>query len=604
MFDIQEQLKKLPGEPGVYLMKDENDKIIYVGKAISLKNRVRQYFQSSKNHSSKVKSMVKNIKSFEYIITDSELEALILECNLIKKYRPKYNVLLRDDKTYPYIKVTVNEDYPRVLKVRRVLKDKAKYFGPYTNVEAVNDTLDVIRNIYPIRTCNIDIDRAIKNKMRPCLNYHIKRCIGPCTGHISKVEYDKMIEEILLFLSGKEEKLIEILKEKMNKCSMEFNFEEAAIYRDKILNLQEMMQKQKIDVSTDNVNQDIIAMAYNDEEACVQSFFIRHGKVVGREHFILEGTKDSSKEVILSSFVKQFYMKAEYIPKEIIIESEIEDQVVLEEWLSNIKGQKVFIRIPQKGDKKSLIAMVKKNAMEYLEKFSSLNKRKYEKSEGALIELAEVIGLEEAPRRIESYDISNIQGVDSIGAMVVFTNGLKDKKEYRRYKIKTVEGPNDYDSMAEILERRLQKGDFPDLILLDGGKGQVSAVQKVFDKYNIDIPLWGMYKDDRHRTKGLICATKEIELDRTSNLYRFVASIQEEVHNYAISYHRSLRNKSLTKSTLDDIPGVGEKRKKALLSHFKNIEEIKNASIEELSEIDGLNKRVAQNIYDYFRKGE
>ena len=604
MFDIQEQLKKLPGEPGVYLMKDENDKIIYVGKAISLKNRVRQYFQSSKNHSSKVKSMVKNIKSFEYIITDSELEALILECNLIKKYRPKYNVLLRDDKTYPYIKVTVNEDYPRVLKVRRVLKDKAKYFGPYTNVEAVNDTLDVIRNIYPIRTCNIDIDRAIKNKMRPCLNYHIKRCIGPCTGHVSKVEYNKMIEEILLFLSGKEEKLIEILKEKMNKCSMEFNFEEAAIYRDKILNLQEMMQKQKIDVSTDNVNQDIIAMAYNDEEACVQSFFIRHGKVVGREHFILEGTKDSSKEAILSSFVKQFYMKAEYIPKEIIIESEIEDQVVLEEWLSNIKCQKVFIRIPQKGDKKSLIAMVKKNAMEYLEKFSSLNKRKYEKSEGALIELAEVIGLEEAPRRIESYDISNIQGVDSIGAMVVFTNGLKDKKEYRRYKIKTVEGPNDYDSMAEILERRLQKGDFPDLILLDGGKGQVSAVQKVFDKYNIDIPLWGMYKDDRHRTKGLICATKEIELDRTSNLYRFVASIQEEVHNYAISYHRSLRNKSLTKSTLDDIPGVGEKRKKALLSHFKNIEEIKNASIEELSEIDGLNKRVAQNIYDYFRKGE
>lgn len=604
MFDIQEQLKKLPGEPGVYLMKDENDKIIYVGKAISLKNRVRQYFQSSKNHSSKVKSMVKNIKSFEYIITDSELEALILECNLIKKYRPKYNVLLRDDKTYPYIKVTVNEDYPRVLKVRRVLKDKAKYFGPYTNVEAVNDTLDVIRNIYPIRTCNIDIDRAIKNKMRPCLNYHIKRCVGPCTGHVSKVEYNKMIEEILLFLSGKEEKLIEILKEKMNKCSMEFNFEEAAIYRDKILNLQEMMQKQKIDVSTDNVNQDIIAMAYNDEEACVQSFFIRHGKVVGREHFILEGTKDSSKEAILSSFVKQFYMKAEYIPKEIIIESEIEDQGVLEEWLSNIKGQKVFIRIPQKGDKKSLIAMVKKNAIEYLEKFSSLNKRKYEKSEGALIELAEVIGLEKAPRRIESYDISNIQGVDSIGAMVVFTNGLKDKKEYRRYKIKTVEGPNDYDSMAEILERRLQKGDFPDLILLDGGKGQVSAVQKVFDKYNIDIPLWGMYKDDRHRTKGLICATKEIELDRTSNLYRFVASIQEEVHNYAISYHRSLRNKSLTKSTLDDIPGVGEKRKKALLSHFKNIEEIKNASIEELSEIDGLNKRVAQNIYDYFRKGE
>lgn len=604
MLDIQEQLKKLPGEPGVYLMKDENDKIIYVGKAISLKNRVRQYFQSSKNHSSKVKSMVKNIKSFEYIITDSELEALILECNLIKKYRPKYNVLLRDDKTYPYIKVTVNEDYPRVLKVRKVLRDKAKYFGPYTNVEAVNDTLEVIRNIYPIRTCNVDIDRAIKNNMRPCLNLHIKRCVGPCTGNVSKEEYNKMIEEIILFLSGKEEKLIEILKEKMNKCSMEFNFEEAAIYRDKILNLQEMMQKQKIDVSTDDVNQDIIAMAYNDEEACVQSFFIRHGKIVGREHFILEGTKDSTKESILGSFVKQFYMNAEYIPKEIIIESEIEDQVVMEEWLSNIKGQKVSIRVPQKGDKKSLISMVKKNAMEYLEKFSNLNKRKYERSEGALIELAEVLGLEEPPRRIESYDISNIQGVDSIGVMVVFTNGLKDKKEYRRYKIKTVEGPNDYDSMAEILERRLQKGDFADLILLDGGKGQVSAVQKVFDKYGVNIPLWGMYKDDKHRTKGLISATKEFELDKTSNLYRFVASIQEEVHNYAITYHRSLRNKSLTKSSLDDIPRVGEKRKKALLSNFKSIEDIKNASVEELAQIEGLNKSVAENIYNYFRKGE
>ncbi len=604
MFDIQDQLKKLPAEPGVYLMKDKDDKIIYVGKAISLKNRVRQYFQSSKNHSSKVKSMVKNINSFEYIITDSELEALILECNLIKKYRPKYNVLLRDDKTYPYIKVTVNEDYPRVLKVRRVLKDKAKYFGPYTNVEAVNDTLEVIRNIYPIRTCSIDIERAIKNNVRPCLNLHIKRCVGPCTGNVSKEEYNKMIEEILLFLSGKEENLIEILKEKMNKCAMEFNFEEAAIYRDKIINLQEMMQKQKIDVSTDDINQDIIAMAYNDEEACVQAFFIRHGKIVGREHFILEGVMDITKESILGSFVKQFYMNAEYIPKEIIIESEIEDQVVLEEWLSNIKGQKVSIRVPQKGDKKSLIQMVKKNAMEYLEKFSNLNKRKYERSEGALIELAEVLGLAEPPRRIESYDISNIQGVDSIGVMVVFTNGIKDKKEYRRYKIKTVEGPNDYDSMAEILERRIQKGGFADLILLDGGKGQVSAVKKVFEKYGIDIPLWGMYKDDKHRTKGLINATKEIELDRTSNLYRFVASIQEEVHNYAISYHRSLRNKSLTKSTLDDIPGVGEKRKKALLSHFKSIEEIKNASEEELSQVEGLNKSVAENIYNYFRKGE
>ena len=557
MFDIQEHLKQLPAEPGVYLMKDKFDNIIYVGKAKILKNRVRQYFQSSKNHSSKVKSMVKNIDKFEYIITDSELEALILECNLIKKYKPKYNVLLRDDKTYPYIKVTTNEDFPRVLKVRKVIKDKAKYFGPYTNTTAVNDTLDIIKNIYPIRTCNIDIERAIKTNMRPCLNLHIKRCVGPCTGNVTKEEYNKMIEEIILFLSGKEEKLIDILKEKMNKCAMDFNFEEAAIYRDKIKSLEDMMEKQKIDTSTSDLNQDVIAMARAHDEACVQVFFVRNGKIVGREHFILEGVMDSTRESILGSFVKQFYMEQEYVPKEIIIEDEIEDSFILSEWLSSKKGQKVTIRVPQKGEKKSLIEMVRKNAIEYLEKFSDMNKRKYEKSIGALEELKQILNLDNIPKRIESFDISNIQGVDSIGSMVVFTNGKKDKKEYRRYKIKTVIGPNDYDSMAEIVERRLKYGDFPDLMLLDGGKGQVSAVKKVLNKYNVEIPLWGMYKDDKHRTKGLISQEKEIELDRTSNLYRFVASIQEEVHNYAISYHRSLRNKSLTKSELDDIQGIG-----------------------------------------------
>lgn len=600
MFDIQEQLKKLPAEPGVYLMKNENDKIIYVGKAISLKNRVRQYFQSSKNHTSKVKSMVKNIAKFEYIITDSELEALILECNLIKQYRPKYNVLLRDDKTYPYIKVTVNEDYPRVLKVRRVLKDKAKYFGPYTNITAVNDTLEIIRNTYPIRTCNIDIEKAIANKVRPCLNKHIKKCIGPCTGEVSKEEYNKMIEEVILFLSGKEERLIEILKEKMNKCAMDFNFEDAAIYRDKIRSLEDMVQKQKIDSGTSDLNQDIIAMARAHDEACVQVFFIRNGKIVGREHFILEGVMDSSRKSILSSFVKQFYISQDYIPKEIIIEDEIEDSFVLEEWLTDKKGQKVNIKVPQKGDKKNLIEMVRKNAIEYLEKFSNLNKLKYQKSIGALEELKNILGLKDTPKRIESFDISNIQGVDSIGSMVVFTDGKKDKKEYRRYKIKTVEGPNDYDSMAEIVERRMKYENFPDLILLDGGKGQVSAVKKVLDRYGVNIPLWGMYKDDKHRTKGLISQEKEIELDKTSNLYRFVASIQEEVHNYAISYHRSLRNKSLTKSVLDDIQGIGEKRKKALLSHFKSIEEIKVASFEDLLEVEGMNKSSAESVFKFF----
>ncbi|MCU9807409.1 MAG: excinuclease ABC subunit UvrC [Paraclostridium dentum] len=600
MFDIQEQLKKLPAEPGVYLMKNENDKIIYVGKAISLKNRVRQYFQSSKNHTSKVKSMVKNIAKFEYIITDSELEALILECNLIKQYRPKYNVLLRDDKTYPYIKVTVNEDYPRVLKVRKVLKDKAKYFGPYTNITAVNDTLEIIRNTYPIRTCNIDIEKAIANKVRPCLNKHIKKCIGPCTGEVSKEEYNKMIEEVILFLSGKEERLIEILKEKMNKCAMDFNFEDAAIYRDKIKSLEDMVQKQKIDSGTSDLNQDIIAMARAHDEACVQVFFIRNGKIVGREHFILEGVMDSSRKSILSSFVKQFYISQDYIPKEIIIEDEIEDSFVLEEWLTDKKGQKVNIKVPQKGDKKNLIEMVRKNAIEYLEKFSNLNKLKYQKSIGALEELKNILGLKYTPKRIESFDISNIQGVDSIGSMVVFTDGKKDKKEYRRYKIKTVEGPNDYDSMAEIVERRIKYENFPDLILLDGGKGQVSAVKKVLDRYGVNIPLWGMYKDDKHRTKGLISQEKEIELDKTSNLYRFVASIQEEVHNYAISYHRSLRNKSLTKSVLDDIQGIGEKRKKALLSHFKSIEEIKVASFEDLLEVEGMNKSSAESVFKFF----
>ncbi|HBF6022761.1 TPA: excinuclease ABC subunit UvrC [Clostridioides difficile] len=604
MFDIQEHLKKLPSEPGVYLMKDKYDHIIYVGKAISLKNRVRQYFQSSKNHTSKVKSMVKNIYKFEYIITDSELEALILECNLIKRYRPKYNVVLRDDKTYPYIKVTTNEDYPRILKVRRVLKDKAKYFGPYTNITAVNDTLELISSTYPIRSCKIDIDKAIKNKTRPCLNLHINKCLGPCTGNVSKEEYGKMIEEIIMCLSGKEEKLMELLKEKMNESSMNFRFEEAAVYRDKIKSLEEMIQKQKIDATVSDLNQDVVAMARAHNEACVQVFFIRNGKIVGREHFILEGVMDSPRASILSSFVKQFYNEQEYIPKELIIEDEIEDSSILEEWLSSKKGQKVTIRVPQKGEKKSLVEMVRKNAVEYLEKFSDMNKRKYEKSIGALEELKQILNLEKLPIRIEAYDISNIQGVDSIGSMVVYTNAKKDKKEYRRYKIKTVIGPNDYDSMAEIVDRRLKHGNLPDLILLDGGKGQVSAVKKVLELNDVDIPLWGMYKDDKHRTKGLIRKEKEIELDKTTNLYRFIASIQEEVHNYAITYHRSLRNKALTKSILDDIQGIGEKRKKSLLNHFKDVDAIKKATMEELLEVDGMNKSIADNVYNFFRKEE
>ncbi|MBC2578070.1 excinuclease ABC subunit UvrC [Peptostreptococcus russellii] len=602
MFDIQEHLKTLPSNPGVYLMKNKKGQVIYVGKAVSLKNRVRQYFQSSRNHSDKVKSMVKNIASFEYIMTDSELEALILECNLIKKYKPKYNILLRDDKTYPYIKITMAEDYPRVKKVRRVIKDGSKYFGPYTNVAAVNDTLDIIRDMYPIRTCNIDIDRAIKNRIRPCLNYHIKKCVGPCRGSVSKEEYGEMINEIIMFLSGKEENLISILEIKMKEASKNLEFEEAARYRDQINSLRDIMEKQKISNVQNDTDQDVIAMANFDEEACVQVFFIRNGKISGRENFMLEGVKDNNRSVILGSFIKQFYMSQEYIPKELIVEEEFMDMQIVEEMLSSKRGSNVYIRVPQKGEKKALVKMVRKNADEYLVKFDDLNKKKYKRSVGALEELAELLNLDEKPRRIESYDISNIQGVDSIGTMVVYTDGVKDKKEYRRFKIKTVEGPDDYASMAEVLDRRLKHGNYPDLILLDGGKGQVSAVKEVMKYNNVDIPLWGMYKDDRHRTKGLINFEKTIELDRSSSLYRFVAGIQEEVHDYSISYHRSLRDKKMTKSALDDVVGVGPKRKKALMLKFKDVDNIKKATPEEIAETEGINIELANKILEHLKK--
>lgn len=604
MFDIEGHLKKLPASPGVYLMKDRDNNIIYVGKAVSLKNRVRQYFQSSRNHSKKVVSMVKNIDSFEYIITDSEVEALILECNLIKKYKPKYNILLKDDKTYPYIKVTVNEDFPRVLKVRKILKDKAKYFGPYTNVSAVNDVLDLIRDIYPIRTCNIDIDRAIRTGMRACLNYHIKKCTGPCTGYDIKEDYKRMIDEIIMFLQGKEEKLVTMFEDKMKKAAMDLDFENAAIYRDKINSLNEVAQKQKISKLQSDNDQDVIAMANFDQEACVQIFFIRNGKISGRERFMLDGIKDNDRSEILGSFVKQFYMSQEYVPKELIVEEEIFDQEIIAQMLSSKRGSNVSIKVPKKGEKRALVLMVRKNADEYLVKFDDLKKKKYQKSLGALDELKAVLDIESDLHRIEAYDISNIQGVDSIGTMVVYTDGIKDKKEYRRFKIKTVEGPDDYASMAEVLDRRLKHGKLPDLILLDGGKGQVSAVKRVLKDNGLEIPLWGMYKDDRHRTKGLINSDKTIELDRTSSLYRFVYGIQEEVHGYSISYHRSLRDKKLTKSILDDVPGIGPKRKLALISKFKDIDKIRSASIDEIMEVDGISKKIAEDIVNILEKGE
>ncbi|WFD10680.1 excinuclease ABC subunit UvrC [Tepidibacter hydrothermalis] len=598
MFDIKEQLKNLPSSPGVYIMKDKYKNVIYVGKAISLKNRVRQYFMS-KNHTLKVKSMVKNITEFEYIITDSEVEALILECNLIKEYRPKYNVLLRDDKTYPYIKITLNEDYPRVLKVRKIKKDKAKYFGPYTNITALNETLDLIKNMYPIRSCSIDINRAIQRKQRPCLNYHIKKCIGPCTGNVSKKDYMEMIDEIIMILSGKIENLKKELQINMELCSKNFEFEKAAKYRDKIMSIENIIQTQKI-VTTNDINQDVIAMSKVDDEACVQIFFIRNGKIVGREHYILKGVIDNEREEIMASFIKQFYSSGVFIPRELIIENEIEDMEIIKKWLSGIKSKNVEIKIPKRGEKKDLVNMVRKNALEALEKFTNLEKIKFEKTTGVLDQIKELLNLDNKPKRIEAYDISNIQGVDSVGSMVVFTDGKKDKKEYRRYKIQSVIGPNDYASMQEIVGRRLESGNYPDLILLDGGLGQVNAVNKILKDKNIDIPLWGMYKDDKHRTKGLISTDREFELDKSSNIYKFIYLIQEEVHRFAITYHRSLKTKNMTKSILDDIPNIGSKRKMNLLSHYKNVDNIRRASLDELESVEGMNKKSAKSVYEFF----
>lgn len=601
MFDIQEHLKTLPHSPGVYLMKDADGKIIYVGKSKNLKNRVRQYFQSSNIKYGKTKHLVKRIRAFEYIMTDTESEALILENTLIKKHKPKYNILLKDDKTYPYIKVTVGERFPRVLKVRKIINDGSKYFGPYTNIAAVNDTIELINDNFKIRTCKIDIERAIEKKARPCLNFFIGRCMGPCSGDVDESVYKEMIAEVMTFLSGREETLVKLLKKKMYELSAEFNFEEAAVYRDKIMAVEKVIEKQKTDNALIGINQDVVALANDDQSACVQVFFIRNGKIVGREHFILDETEGEQKNEILSSFIKQFYLQQEYIPKEIIIEEDFDDKEVVEGILSDKATRKVSLTVPIKGDKKKLVEMVRKNAEEYLLKFADINRKKFEKTLGPLQELQRILDLEYSPKRIESFDISNIQGVDSIGTMVVYTNGVKDRKEYRRYKIKTVEGTDDYSSMREVLERRFKHGSLPDLILLDGGKGQVNAVKDVAELYGIEVPIWGMYKDERHRTKGLTDGKNEIELVRTSAIYRFVAGIQEEVHRFSISYHRSLRDKKMTQSILDDIPGIGTKRKKALLSHFLSVDNIKKASFEEILSVEGMNQNSAENVYNFFK---
>lgn len=603
MFNIEEELKKLPDKPGVYIMKNESGEIIYVGKAISLKRRVRQYFQSSRNNTVKVNAMVKNISEFEYIIVDNEVEALILESNLIKKHKPKYNVLLRDDKQYPYIKVTTNEKYPRVIKTRKVLKDGAKYFGPYPSGYAVNDALEIIRNLYPIRTCKLKLNGE-KVLDRPCLNYYIGRCLAPCQGNVDEKTYLEMIDEILMFLNGREEKLVEMIVEKMNEASRNLDFENAAKYRDQVNSLELILEKQKIVSASNIIDQDIIGMARGVEDVCVQVFFIRAGKIMGREHFILSDVEHLDRSEILSSFIKQFYLGTAYVPKEIFVEEEFEDIEVVSKWLSEKRGTKVDIRIPKRGEKSQLMEMVRSNALNTLNQYGEDIKRKTKEREKALEELASIMELDKIPFRIEAFDISNIQGVEPVGSMVVFENGVPKKSDYRRFKIKTVIGPNDYASMAEIIKRRFERWPscLPDLIMIDGGKGQVNIVERVLKDLVIDIAVCGLVKDEFHRTRGIIYKNNEINLEESEGTFKLITRIQDEAHRFAISYHRSLRSKKMFKSVLDDINGVGDKRKRALLKAFGSVDGIKKASLEELVDVEGMNKTVAVEVYNFFRK--
>ena len=617
MFDFEYHIKNLPDKPGVYLMKNSLGEVIYVGKAKVLKNRVKSYFQKSKNHSEKVKVMVKNIAEFEYIVTDSEMEALILECNLIKKYNPKYNILLKDDKFYPFIKITVNDDYPRVFVTRRFAKDGSKYFGPYTNGSAVYETLDLIYKIFPLRNCKLVI-KENGEKVRPCLNYHIKKCLGPCGGHISKEEYGKMINDIIDILSGKETYITKMLKSDMEKAAEELEFEKAASLRDKILSINAIAEKQKI-FKTMEGDEDFINIEQDEKDSCIQVFFSRDGKVIGREHFIFENTANEGIGEIIEDFIGSFYGGTAKIPKAIYV-PQIDNFDLMEEYLTIKRGSKVWIKVPQKGQKKEMLEMVKNNARITLEKFKDKYLKDKEINRISLLELQDLLELEECPQRIEAYDISNIQGVDSVGTMIVFEEGRAKNSDYRRFKIKTVKGANDYDSMREILTRRFNHGldeikaiqqrdlklsagkfsTFPDLIMMDGGKGQVNVALEVLQSLNIDIPVCGLVKDDKHQTRGIIYNNNELIINKSSNLMQLIRRIQDEVHRFAITYHRSLRDKRTLHSVLDDIPYVGEKRRRALLMKFGSVDNIKKASMQELLETQSIDKKSAESIYNYF----
>ena len=612
-FNIQEELKKLPGKPGVYLMHDEKDAIIYVGKAISLKNRVRQYFQSSRNKGAKIEQMVTHISRFEYIVTDSELEALVLECNLIKEHRPKYNTMLMDDKTYPFIKVTVNEPFPRVMMARRMKKDKAKYFGPYTSAGAVKDTIELIRKLYHIRSCNRSLPKDI-GKERPCLNYHIHQCYAPCQGYISREEYRKSIDEVVRFLNGNYDPILKELEEKMLDASENLEFEKAIEYRELLASVQKIAQKQKI-TDTAGDDRDIIAMASEGEDAVVQVFFIRGGRLIGRDHFYLKIAENDTKSEILSSFIKQFYAGTPYIPAELMLPEEIEDQEIIEEWLTTRREHKVRLRIPKKGTKEKLVELAQKNAQMVLKNDKERLKREEGRTIGAVKELEKILGLT-GIIRMEAYDISNTNGFDSVGSMVVYEHGKPKRNDYRKFKIKSVQGPDDYASMNEVLTRRFEHGlrerqdesetggfqAFPDLIMMDGGRGQENIALEVLEKLNLHIPVCGMVKDDNHRTRGLYFNNVELPIDRNSECFRLITRIQDEAHRFAITFHRQLRSKGQVHSILDDIPGVGPARRKDLMRSFENIEAIRNATVDDLKELPSMNEKSAQEVYKFFHQ--
>ena len=614
MFIIEEELKKLPAKPGVYIMHGEKDEIIYVGKAISLKNRVRQYFQSSRNKGAKIERMVTHITRFEYIITDSELEALVLECNLIKEHRPKYNTMLKDDKSYPFIKVTVHEPYPRVLFARRMKKDKARYFGPYTSGGAVKDVIELVRKLYQVRSCNRSLPRDT-GKDRPCLYYHMKQCKAPCQGYVSQEEYRKNINKVIKFLNGDFQDAISELMEKMQKASEEMRYEDAMEYRDLISSIRKIGERQKI-TGYGQEDRDIIAVAMDDSEdlrdqdAVVQVFFIRDGRLIGRDHFYLRVAKGDTKAQVLSSFLKQFYAGTPFIPSEIMLQSEIEDADIIEEWLSGRRKQKVHIRVPKKGTKEKLVELALENARMVLAKDRERIRREEGRTIGAVHEVEEWLGLKKVVR-MEAYDISNISGFESVGSMVVYEKGRPKRSDYRKFKIKWVQGPNDYASMEEVLTRRFtheSNGEFdsfarlPDLILMDGGRGQVNIALKVLNELGISIPVCGMVKDDHHRTRGLYFNNVEIPIDTSGEGFRLITRIQDEAHRFAIEYHRSLRSREQVHSILDDIPGIGDTRRKALLRKFKSVENIRDASEEELAQTESMNARSARQVYEFFHK--